>query len=543
MITPEQQQAIQGSLKSQGLVSPTSATGAANPGSWYTQLKAGSQPAAATAPAGNPISWAGGKIADAFEGGVDQMKEGYDQAAEAKNPLEKTEAGLQEAGGAVGAVGSIFAPVIAPVGKAINAAADKLSDTPLIKGAAGNPVTNPDGSTSYVPNKGADRVPQDLENTANIISLPLGGEAAPAAAETVSSAAGKATDMAATMGAKAKEALTPKEDPAAAAAEATAKQAKAHAAIEDEVRNTAAKYTTVGKALNQAEVTNKTDPIGVLSSYSKGQALPTLVKGKLQVDAPTAFLKEQIGTLSTIKSKLVSSTDAATPVEDFATRVKSVINNQGWSAAKKAAMQAEAQKLTDGLKTVYPDGIPNEELDKLKTEHTQESTSYNSKSPFSLDAHAVVGKAARQLVQSNADGAPIDELNKLIQSHYDAVKVLGAMRGKTPHGGALSRMMGNTIGEVGGLAGGLAVGHPFLGAMAGRAGAEAITEIINNHFISDPLKRSLVNNMKGADPAVVQKALDYLDTSGAKGAQPSEEGVPAEVNGEKPSDEPQSGND
>lgn len=309
--------------------------------------------------------------------------------------------------------------------------------------------------------------------------------------------------------------------------ESSATNAKAHDAIDTEVRSLGAKYSTIGKLLNESEVARGNDPVKVLSSYESGKALPKIAKGKLQPDQATNFLKGQIKILSGIKNRLAETGDS-TSLAEFLQAAYDKIDSGGGSLAKKAADKADVEKIIKLYDETYPEGIPNTELDKIKTEQTKESSSYNSKSPFSLDAHGIVGDAARTLVEDKATPAPIEELNKFISSHYDAIKLLNTMRGKAPHGGALSRMMNNTIGEVGGLAAGMAVGHPFLGAMVGRAGAEAVTEVINNHFISNPLKRAIVNNMTDADPAVVKQALDYLKSQEASGAKPGDN-VPTPV--------------
>lgn len=461
----------------------------------------------------NPVD----EVKNTAESGASQAEQGFGEAKNATNPVQLLEGSLRGAAGTINAVTSPLAPVMAPISKMVNSVGDKISDIPAVQRFAQSPAGNV-----------ASRIATDAGDADTVagavVSPDAAEEAAPAvkgategAVNAVKDTAGTVKNAADTAANKVRSVIskTPEE-----------KTAAAKNAIDTEIRNTASKYPSVSKVLNKSEVVNKTDPVSVLSSYENGKALPTISKGKLQVDNATGFLKTQIGRLSEIKNNLVATGKNNTSIGDFQDRAKAIIDSQkGWSLARKGTAKADVTKLTNPWSDVYPDGIPNTELDSLKTEHTNESSSYNSKSPFNLDAHAVVGKAARQLVESNAEGAPIGELNKLIQSHYDATTLLNSMRGKAPHGGALSHMMNNTIGEVGGLAGGLAVGHPFIGAMAGRAGAEAINEIINNHFISNPLKRSIVNNMPNTDPEVVQSALDYLDSNSPQTeSKPSEQG-------------------
>jgi hypothetical protein len=449
-----------------------------------------------------------GDIGEAFNEGVGKIGAGINEAKPVGGGgLGGIVPGIGKiVGGAAQAITAPLAPVMKPVGAAIDAVTKPISDNPTVQKFANSPA-----------GEATANVASTVGDYANAAGLLVGGKAAPEAGASALEEGGNIVS-------DAKNAL--KGTPEQIAAKATAKQAKAADAIDTEVRNTAAKYPTVGKVLNQSEAVKGTDPISVLSSYAGGKALPTLVKGKLQTDAAVNFLKSQVSKLGETKSNLNFLNDNAIPLKDFQQRALDQVDAQtGWSAAKKADAKAQVGKLMSNMKDTYGDQpLSMSEVDKLKTEHTTESTSYNSKSPFSPDAHAIVGKAARDIVSMHADGAPIDELNKLMSSHYAAIDLLNSMRGKTPHGGALSKMTHNVLGEVAGFAGGTAVGHPFLGAMAGRAGAEFMDGVINNHFISNPLKRTIVNSMKGADPEALNAARAHMDS--LEGTAP-EEAAPA----------------
>lgn len=121
------------------------------------------------------LSGAGSQIAGAFKSGVEQAKEGYKQAAAATNPLQKTEAGMKELAGGVNAAGSIFAPLGSALGKATKPVSDYLSEIPVIKQAAGNQIVNKNGGTDYVANKGSNRVLEDINNTATVAPVIVGG--------------------------------------------------------------------------------------------------------------------------------------------------------------------------------------------------------------------------------------------------------------------------------------------------------------------------------------------------------------------------------
>lgn len=469
----------------------------------------------------NALAGYAGGVKSAFQGGMGQTSEAL-QAIGAGTPgtnpiIGGIQQGLKAESGIASAISSPVAPLFAPVGAAIDAVGNAVGSIPAVQrfanSSAGQAASNIASTLADAGNvagtitgidqlvKGVPKIPGQLNKVASAFT-PSPAETAQLAAQTAKSAALKAQD-----------------------------------AIDTEVRNTAAKYPSVGKVLNYAEVSRKTDPISVLSSYEGGKALPELVKGKINVDTPVGFLKKQISTLSNIKSDLVKKTDTATPVADFKQAALERIDAQNWSIAKRTAEKAAVSKLVDGLQELYPKGIPSTEMDLLKSEHATESKSYRSQSPFSPDAHAIVGQAAAKIVETNGGEAPIHELNQLISSHYDAIKLLNAMRGKTPHGGAFTREAGRVGGEVLGLGAGMVIGHPFIGAMAGRAGADTISEIVNSHFISNPLKRTIVRNMKNADPEVVQKALDFINSQpGESTGSVGTESPPGGINPSSPND-------
>lgn len=72
-------------------------------------------------------------IGDAVKSGVNQAKEGYNQAKNATNPLQLLEGGAKLGAGVINTAMSPLAPVTAPVGKAVDAVANKVSDNPAVQ--------------------------------------------------------------------------------------------------------------------------------------------------------------------------------------------------------------------------------------------------------------------------------------------------------------------------------------------------------------------------------------------------------------------------
>lgn len=124
-------------------------------------------------PAQGALQGFGQNISSAFKGGIDQAKQGYQQATQAKNPIDALGAGMKEVAGVTQAAFSPLAPAFEPINKGINYAADKLSDTSLIKGAAGNQIETPNG-TQYQPNEGADSLASFLADTSTVLGATAG---------------------------------------------------------------------------------------------------------------------------------------------------------------------------------------------------------------------------------------------------------------------------------------------------------------------------------------------------------------------------------
>lgn len=297
----------------------------------------------------------------------------------------------------------------------------------------------------------------------------------------------------------------------------TMRQSMLNNAYQDTVK----KYVASSRLLNHMTVNAGTDPVAVLSAYGNGATIPEMSQGKINPDEAIAFLKDQIGELSGIKTATIKANNVGVPLSEVESKSKSIIDEQGWSDMRKQQAKGQVQKIIDQMNTAYPEGsIPLTEADTIKSEQTALSKSYNNngKDPFVYDAHSIVGKTARKIVEDRTNDAPTKALNKWIQSHYDAIDLLESLRGKAPNGGLLTQSLHRLGGEAVGTAGGMMIGHPWLGALTGHFGSNAIDGILGSNFITNPIKRSLIEGMQDADPAVVKAALKWLSDDAAQKA-------------------------
>ena len=289
--------------------------------------------------------------------------------------------------------------------------------------------------------------------------------------------------------------------------------------VGDQFRKTAGQYVKAGNILDIAEKQYGTDPIRVLSSYGE-KTVPKLESGKITADTAgevTDFLQKQIGELSELKNEAVFLSDEKIPLQDFRKNSLETIqaegNKRGWTPEKRRNILKETNTKFDNLKGLYPkDELSLSDIDRIKTEETGLSKSYkNPNAKFDYDTHGVIGKSARGLVELFTDDAPTRELNKLIQSHYDAIDLVDSLKGKTPHGGRFTKVIGRAAGGVTGAIIGGSVGHPILGAAGGRISADLLNNLLTDKFISNPLKRRIIQGAGIEDSAVVNRMLKYID--------------------------------
>lgn len=116
-----------------------------------------------------------GAISRAFKGGIDQTKEGYNQAREAKNPLELIEGSVKMGAGIINTAFSPLALAIEPtIGKAVEFVSDKISDTPAVQKFANSKA----GEITS-------RITEDVANLNTIAGAVAGGMKVPEAKSVI----------------------------------------------------------------------------------------------------------------------------------------------------------------------------------------------------------------------------------------------------------------------------------------------------------------------------------------------------------------------
>ena len=477
----------------------------------------------------NPVK----NVSQAFTGGVNQAKSGFSGAVAdlgAFNPVKAIEDTTSGIAGAVGAITSplaaIYSPIVNPIVSGLTTAASPLTDIPAVQNFANSDV-----------GQGIARGINDVSNVNTIAGAAAGGEkiASHFSPEAI------ATRQVAAQ--------------AQAAADASEATIRNQGIIQTAIRDTANKYGTSRNILHNMETRNGTNPLGVISSYGP-KAIPEIVADRGVVNPLPAidFLNSRISELGDLKSGAVELSNKPTSLSDIQTKINNIIGQQGWTKLQSDRALAKIGNIESidpvtgevipakgelgSIQASYPDGnIPLKEIDQLKTYEGKLSNSYNNKSagPFELDAHGVLAKAYRGIVEDNTDDQTIRDFNKYIQSHYDAIELLKSLENKTPHGGMLTKQIQKIAAEgAGGLIGTTIAGPlgTIIGGAAGGALSDTVMGIFNDNFISNPLKAMLIKNMTDVPDPIIQKMLNYIDQKKSSNfAAAAQLGLPAPAEG------------
>lgn len=285
--------------------------------------------------------------------------------------------------------------------------------------------------------------------------------------------------------------------------------------VADAFREIATKYSKSAQLLTDAENVHGTDPIGVIGSYGNS-IVPKLETGKITPNAAadmTATLEQGIRFLSNIKNEGVFLNDTKLSFQEYQKHVIDTVEAQAARSNWPKAYTDKILKQVDALLTerasTYQNGLDLAEIDKLKTQDTKLSRSYRSTDNFQYDAYGILGKANRSLVEMFSDG-PTAELNKLIQSHYDAIDIIESLVGRAPHGGRLTALAEKWGGGVAGAVIGGQLGNSFLGYIGGRVAGNVVDSLVTSNFISNPLKRLIAKGAEIQDPAIAAKMQEYI---------------------------------
>lgn len=277
-------------------------------------------------------------------------------------------------------------------------------------------------------------------------------------------------------------------------------------------------YSRASAVLDRAKNINKTDPIAVLKMYGKN-TLPTLENGRLKTSEARSFMQKKIAELSEIQRERLFQFDDRYDIPTFRQWANDYITKRGGSLDYQASLRADVNKIINQIDSAYKntaknvDGLELSEWNLIKTNQAAQSKAYKKgiQTKFSPDSHDIVAASIRDLTDLATGDSAIRDLNKLIQSHYDAIDFFRLLEDKTPKGGRLSSLFTKLSGDVVGAAAGSVAGQPVAGALAGRFIADKISDIAQNNLITNPVKKSLIEKLAIQTPKEVKAVMKSLE--------------------------------
>ena len=139
------------------------------------------------------------------------------------------------------------------------------------------------------------------------------------------------------------------------------------------------------------------------------------------------------------------------------------------------------------------------------------ATPFDSTKPYMKDANYQIGKSAQKAIEKAVpkDVFDVHELNREIGKYKSAEQFLESLEGSVVKHGKLGGHFNRVIGAV--------AGHSFggpIGAIFGSMGGETITNILQSHTFSNPLKQRILRNLQVADPVAFRQAVEFIKKSG-----------------------------
>lgn len=437
-----------------------------------------------------------GLIKSAFQGGVAQAQHGYQQAGTATNPLTKTEAGLEGLAGVANAAFSPLAPLLSPIGAGIKYASDKLSETPLIKGAAGNLVMREGGLADYVPNTAADRIPQDINNIATLLPIAAGGLSPKAVKAETSGVLTKARE---------------------------AQQTRVATKTDSKIQSIANDWSSPTKSPiasynNARTILTKTPEIPRFLAEQKIDPNQHIEQGRYSTLDTAQSLRDTAGEMSgdTLRPGLQAAdkTVPRTPVADVTkAAIERANEEQHVTANAREQVISNIKKESAALQRKYPNGMSLENMHDEKITYAKNGgySPIKSASDNNLaTGNRSVGSAMGKIVEDKAPKElPVGEFNKYLQKYYKSAEYLDSLNTKKVPV-TLGKYISNRAASVAGAVVGHGIGGGILGGVGGYMIGGALEHALEN--MPNPLRTSFLNNLKVTKPEVYTKVQKYLDT-------------------------------
>lgn len=173
--------------------------------------------------------------------------------------------------------------------------------------------------------------------------------------------------------------------------------------------------------------------------------------------------------------------------------------------------------IINDLTSQYGDTVNLQTLNQIKQAQWKQASVFDATRPnYSKDIHYNFGSVAKNTIEDLVQQVDVKSLNNYIGDHYNAIKNLQRLDGKTVKGGRLGGYFGRVVGSIAGSS------HGPVGAIMGAQIGDSVSTIMQNNYLSNPLKKILLARIPQESPmfADAQAALAKLKTDPLYGVKP-----------------------
>jgi hypothetical protein len=370
----------------------------------------------------NPIT----DIVDAAKSGINQSADAIKESQAGRNPIET---GAKFGAGVVNTLFSPLAPLFKPVGQAVNAVADKISNIPAVQKFANS-------KAGAVTERAADLV----QNLGTIAGAVAGGKkAGPAAIKTADAAA--ATAKAAVDTTK-----------SGAANVKTAAKSVLQRSPEALVTKRTAELTNLENSsapVRKAVATAKAKGIDTKALLAQTDLLHGAVDdtGTLRTQNAIHELNDFIKPQESVISTNLAKEGVSIPVAKVRKSLTTAIDKSGLEGD---ALESAYNKLEGELKGLSrrADDKGNIPLSKVHDAKVSKYANLDYANPASKKADKAIARAYKTLVEDHTSSVDAKALNQELAQHYAVLNLLEKLDGKKVEGGRLGKYFARTIGAV-----------------------------------------------------------------------------------------------
>lgn len=438
-------------------------------------------------------------IASQAKAGFQQGEAGYQQALNAQNPVDLLEGSAKLAAGVVNTVTAPLSPVLAPVGKAVGAIADKISDIPAVQKFANSSA----GDVTS-------RVAEDISNLDTIVGGVAGVKGVPEAGAAITN----------------RLKVTPEESAAMDTAKVNAQSASTAAQV-DKVATEWQKPAGV-----QTASFNKTrDALSVAPDSPKFLAQQGITPSSVVEDGRYATadaaqsLRDTAAKMSTDTLRpslqMADYSTPKTPVTELTSNAIDALNKEkGITPGDKETITANIQKEASALQRKYPDGMSLTDMHDEKITYANNGGFHPLKSASdnnTATANRVYASALQKAVETKAPpGVPVKDFNSYLSKYYKAADYLDTLDTKKAPLSFGEKVRGAAI-KYGSAAVAEHFGGGVVSAFAGYSVGKAIEHAIEN--LTPSMKSTFIRNLEVTNPEAFTKVQEYLksQTSGNTG--------------------------